>query len=453
MKRVFLCITLCLAGGGPPASAEPVTRLEQAVRYTVERNFELRASAQRITTAETQVRLAEAAGRPQVVFRYGLQTSDNPLDAFAELLNTRSVTAEDFDPHNLNNPDISALFSGGVALQYSLYNGGRVQAEIEGAAHNTEAARLQHARLLQHAIYDTVRAYYAAQSAERGVAIGTDAEAAARRHARTTRQLVREDRTVQSDQLTAEVNWSAFKSLSAQSRTRLALAYNRLKLAMGMPQQQPLSVPPLDEPSAAPPLPDVGVHEQRALQSRSDLLALLATLRTAQAQTRSAQAQMGPRVELTADTTLYEDHPFVDELSWRVMGVVTKDLYTGGRTRSAVDIAQSRAQTLQFQIASLRQSIVGEVRVAVDNIKDSVERLKIATGNTAKARRNVKLISERYGQGRTILIDLLGAEQRLVEARNEELLAHQSLLTNVAALSLADGSLATDAGFGSGSNR
>ncbi len=453
MKRVFFIVTLCLGSWGLPTHAESPIDLERAIRYTVEQNFELRASAQRITTAETQVRLAEAADRPQILLRYGMQSSDNPLDAFAERLNTRSVSAQDFDPSNLNDPDISTLFSGGVALQYSLYNGGRTQAEIEGAAHNTDAARLQHYRLMQRAVYDTIRAYYAAQASERGVLISKDAETAALRHARTTRRLVKEDRTVQSDQLTAEVNWSAYKSLAAQSRTRLKLAYNQLKVAMGMPQQQPLSVPSLDEKPVPVRLSDVGIYEQRALQSRPDLLATMAALRTAQAQVRSAQAQLRPRIDLTAETTLFEDDPFVDELSWRVMGVVSKDLYTGGRTRSAVDIAQSRVQTLQFQMESLRQVVLGEVRVAIDNINDSLARLEIAKGNTASARRNVKLIGERYGQGRTILIDLLGAEQRLVEARNEELVAHQSLLTNLAALSLADGSLDPDAGFDPGSTQ
>jgi outer membrane protein TolC len=370
------------------------------------------------------------------------------LDAFAASLNTRSVEAEDFDPDRLNDPGVSTLFSGAVALKYSVYNGGRTEADIDSAQGYSSAIRLRHRRFLQRLAFNTMRAYYASQAAEHGMLIAKDAETAARRHVRTTRQLVNEDRTVKSDQLTAEVNWSAFKSATTQSATARKLAYNRLKVAMGMPQTQPISVPALSLKPSPVQLQDIGSYEQQAFESRLDLEALKAALDTARAQIRSAEARLRPRVDLVADATLYQEDPLVNEPSWRVMGMVSKDLYTGGRTRGSVDAARSRADTIRYQLESLRQEILGEVRDAYDRVEESQARLEIAKGNVAKAQRNVKLISERYGQGRTILIDLLGAEQRLVAARNEELSAQQSLMTHLAALRLADGSLDPQGSFG-----
>ncbi len=447
MKRLSFLIfgTLWFHGA---VSAEPFTTLQQAVRSTVDQNFSLRASAQQLATAEAQIGVAESARSPQLVFRYGFQASDNPLDAFATSLNTRTVKTEDFDPDRLNDPDVSTLFSGAVALQYSVYNGGRTEADIDSAQGNSKAVRLRHGRFLQRLAFNTMRAYYASQAAEHGVLIAKDAEAAARRHVRTTRRLVKEDRTVKSDQLTAEVNWSAFKSLMTQSATGLKLAYNRLKVAMGVPQMQPILVPPVSLKPIPVQLRDIGSYEQQAFESRLDLEALQAALDTARAQIRSVEAGLRPRVDLVADATLYRDDPLVNEPSWRVMGMLSKDLYTGGRTRSSVDAARSRADTIRYQLESLRQEILGELRDAYDQVEESQVRLAIAKGNVAKARRNVKLISERYGQGRTILIDLLGAEQRLVAARNEELGAQQSLLTHLAALRLATGSLDPYATFG-----
>jgi len=429
---------------GSHAFAESDTTLKQAIRYTVQENFTLRAATQNISTAEAEIRVAESARKPSLNFRYGFQLSDNPLDRFAEKLNTRSVRTRDFEPDALNDHDVSSLFDGTVALQYSVYNGGRTEADIERAAHNSDQARLQHKRITQRLVFNTIYAYYNTQAATRGVEIAQQAEAAGRRHTRTTRKLVREDRTVQSDQLTAEVNWSALKSLSAQSKARLKSAYNKLKVAMGAPQTRLISVTPLSLDSVGMLMPDVEIYEANALTSRFDLQAMQAVLETANAEVRSAEAQLRPRVDLLVDTSLYEDHPFVNEYSWRVMGVVSKDLYTGGRTQSTVDTARSRAAAIRHQIASLRQAILGEVREAYDRINESVDRLKVAKGNVDNARRNVRLISERYGQGRTILIDLLGAEQRLVEARTEELAAKRALLINIAALSLADGALDPD---------
>ena len=126
------------------------------------------------------------------------------------------------------------------------------------------------------------------------------------------------------------------------------------------------------------------------------------------------------------------------------MGVVSKDLYNGGRIRSRVAQAQSRAKALELEIESLRQHILGEVRVAYARGEEARSRIRIAQGNVRTAQRNVKLIQDRYGEGRAILIELLGAERGLVEARNEELAAVQALVSGLVELRLADGSLDPD---------
>ncbi len=422
------------------AHAETWT-LAQAVDYTLSENRNLRASERTVDSARALVDVARAGRVPQLELRYDFLGSNNPLDAFATRLNTRKVTAEDFDPDNLNDPDTSTLFGAGVVLRYSVYNGGRTDAEIDRALRGEEAATLNHRRSAREAAFQTIRSYHAAQAAESALTIATDAEQAASRHARTTRQLVREDRTVKSDQLTAEVNLAAFKSLREQTVTHRKLAYNQLKVSMGMIQDQPLAVTGIEALTPAQALHPVTVYEQHALAHRSDLQALRAVLAAAEAAVRSARSASRPMVDVMADTTWYEDNPLVDENSWRVMGAVTYELYGGGRTRAQVAAAQARAESLRDREAFLKQAILGEVRAAYDQVHDALARLEIAKGNVSTAQRNVHLVDERYGQGRTILIDLLQAERALVEARNEELASIQSLATSLAALGLADGSL------------
>ncbi len=431
---------LVLWSVGLPAVAETLT-LSDAIQTTLVQSATIRASAQDITAAEAQTEVARSGKLPQIDFRYSLNVSDDPLDAFAGKLRTRSVVTEDFAPDRLNNPDTSALFSGGVVLKYSLYNGGRTDAQIEGMLKQTDAARALHARVQQNLVFDTIRAYYHAQAAEQGLRIAGDALSAANKHARTTKELVQQDRTVQSDQLTARVNLSAFKSASTQASTGVKLAYNKLKLAMNSPQTQTVQVIPFVAPTAPKQLPEVESFEQRALQNREDLKALRSVLESAEASISANRAANGFHLDLMADTHLYEDNPAVDEASWRVFGVVRKDLYNGGRIKGRVDAAVARAEAVRFQAESLQHQIRAEVHAAYTQLQDSITRFELAKGNVAIARKNVELISDRYGEGRTILIDLLQAERALVDSRSEELAAAQAMLVSIAALRLADGSI------------
>ncbi len=420
--------------------ADPLT-LERAVQLTLSDNFDLRVAAQDTQTAAAGKREAEAAQAPRLALEYSALASDNPLDNFAALLNTRKVTAEDFDPGFLNDPGTSTLFGGGVVLEYPLYYGQRFAARIESAERTEASSQWRLKRARQLAVFNTIQAYYAAQSAERGFRIATDAERAAQQHVNTTTRLVREDRTVRSDQLTAEVNLATFRSLREQTAGRLRRALSKLKLAMGAPQTLDFTVPPLLLSQQPPLVANVSVHEDLALGQRPDLKSLRETASAAAAGIDLAEAAHDLRVDLRLSTTWYEDNPLVDQNSWRVMGTLSKDLYTGQRMRSAVDRAQSQATALELQIEANRQRILGEVRDAHDRVQEAVARLGIAAGNVAIARRNVKLVEDRYGQGRAILIELLGAERGLVEARNEELAAVNAMLTGITALRLADGSL------------
>lgn len=426
-----------------PASAESFT-LEQAVQYALEHNPALPASRQQVQTVAAAKQLAALGDEPTLALRYSGAYADDPLDSFAAKLKTRSVTTEDFAPDRLNDPSTSSLFAGGLVLNYPLYIGGRTGLEVERFARLEGAAGLAHDRQSQQVIADTVRAYRAVQAAEAGAAIARDARSAAEEHVKTTRKLVREDRTVLSDQLTAEVNLSAFRAQIEQAEGRVRQAVNALELAMGLPSGAAPKVAMLPSGPGEVTLDDVARYERNALDTRADLRGLREQLASAEKAVAAVQTGSKPRVDLVADTSLYQDDPLVNEFAWKVMGVVTWDLYNGGRVGSEVAVARSRADEIRSQIPALEARIRGEVREAHAAVIESLARMRAAQGSVATARRNVVLVKERYGQGRTILIDLLGAERGLVEARSEESAALHSWLAARARLASADGGLSVE---------
>ena len=79
---------------------------------------------------------------------------------------------------------------------------------------------------------------------------------------------------------------------------------------------------------------------------------------------------------------------------------------------------------------------------AASRLSEAAARRKFAAQSVDMARENVRLVKQRYGEGRTILIDLLMAERVLVEARNEALAASLGQELSGAQLRLAEGSLA-----------
>ncbi len=441
MSHRIVPATLLLLG----LAASPVVRaetfgLEQAQSYALQHNPDLLAMREQVAAAGGRTQTAAGARLPSLGLSYSARASNNPLDAFADKLNQRNVATQDFDPARLNHPGTSNLHMTQLALRLPVYAGGRLSASLTGAEEMEKNARLQYERARELTAFQTRRAYLNVQAAQEGLAIADDAVKAAQEHARTTAQLSREGRIVISDKLTAEVHLAAVQSQREQAATRLESARNQLKLVMGLPLDNELTLTPAAFDAAADTanLADLEAH---ALANRRDLAAARAMHQAAKARIQAARATHKPNVDFIATSNWFDDNPGFDSHSSSVMGVVSLDLYAGGRHQGEIAAAAAEEREAQWRVQSLEQAARHDVREAWENLREARARHASAAANAERARENVRLVKQRYGQGRTILIDLLQAERAYTDARGEELVSRVNLEVGQAALQLAEGAL------------
>jgi outer membrane protein TolC len=443
MPKKSLSLALCgvLALPSLAAVAGPLS-LDEAIRHALSQNLELRASDRQVQAADARADAARGAFLPQVGVRYLVRRSDNPLDAFADKLNTRTVDpATDFTAQALNYPDASTLHATQLTVELPLYTGGRLIAGRREAGAYAEAARLGYERRLQTTAYNTLHAYRAAQAATNAVSIADDAVAAAREHADTTARLVRQGRIVASDRMTAELNLAAAESLREQAAHRLRLALEELRLTMGMPANAELTLPPWENPATPAAPPATAESERRALATRKDLKANEALLTASRTKITAARSAFHPQVGVVAADSWYDDNAALNNKSQSIMGVVSMNIFNGGRDWHGLSAAQRDTEQTELRLEGARQAARNEVRAAASRLHEATARRRIAEQSVDKARETVRLVKQRYGEGRTILIDLLMAERVLVEARNEELAASLGQELSTAQLQLAEGSL------------
>ena len=422
-----------------PAVADIYT-LEQAIDYTLAHNLDLEAAREQTRTATEHTAVAQGARRPQVDLRYLLRRSDNPLDAFADKLNTRSVNpATDFTGNALNQPGSSSLSATELSVHLPVYTGGKLRAALRNAEDSERATRLQTERVRDLTTFRTRQAYLAAQAATEAVAIADDAVQAARGHAQTTASLVRQGRIVVSDRMTAELNLAATESAREQALNRQRRSLDELKLVMGMPLDDTLEIQPWQPIADAPVLAPLVESEHRALAQRKDLQANQYRVNAGQARVDVVRAAFKPQVSVVAASSWYDDSVSLDNRSTSIMGVISMNLYSGGQVSHEVAAARSQSTENDIQLRNQERVIRNEVRSAYSNLTEALARYRIAAQNADKARETVRLVRQRYGEGRTILIDVLMSERVLVETRNEQLASAYSIAVNQAALHLAEG--------------
>ncbi len=440
MKSLVVALGIALGLAGGQAVARSFT-LPQAVDFAIGHNSMARLAQARRAAARAQFRVAGDQGLPQASVSYGYLFSDNPLEALSAELERRQVSATAFAPSTLNHPGVTKLGTTTLSLSWPIYSGGAIDAGVRAGRYARQAAKSAASRTRQAIMAQVIQSYEGVLVAREALAVARKAVAAARRHARTARYLYSRGRIVRSDALTASVNLGASEGMLAQARGNVRIAMDNLSAAMGAPATLAIEVPNATLKVVAPPGEDVARFYQRALAHRPDLVALRAAAAAARAQAQAARDRSSVQVRLMAQTQWFSETPGLRHNAWTVGAVISKSLYDGHRNRDQAAVLEERAAELDARLAGLRARIHDEVLRAYETMRIAMRRYRIANANVARAKQAVAVTQVRYGEGRTILLDLLNAEHGLVQAREARLAALYSLVANRAALAEACGTL------------
>jgi outer membrane protein TolC len=399
---------------------------------------------QRVATARQNSQASDDAGLPVVTLSHMARVSDNPLDAFADKLYTRQVTSADFDPARLNEPGSTDLWLTQLQVRWPLYTGGKLQGQQQQAQAGVKQSEHQYKRAQQQTAFFTMQTYLMAIAAKFAGDISSDAVTAAAQHARTTAELAKQERIVESDKLAAAVNLAAVRAQHEKSRTRTKHAYTRLRQLLGYDGDSELTIV-----SSWPEIPhaeqDIAVLTQQSLELRTDLDAAKSGVQAAAANVDVATAANKPSVDVVASSSWYDDNPGFDSQASSLMAIASFNLYDGSK-QGKIGAARAQHKEQQWRVTELEQTVRAEVQQAFDDLAESHKRLAIAKDNVALAKRATSLVKQRYGQGRTILLDLLQAERMLTDSRVEKLAAELAIRINQLALQYATGTLALPAG-------
>lgn len=448
MKRIssfgFLSsVVMLLCAFSTNASAlEEVARLvdiDEAVKHTLLHNPGLHAVRQQVVAADENKTAKSAAKLPTLSISHTARVSDNPLDAFADKLFTQQVSAADLSPAALNDPGSSDLYLTQLSLRWPVYAGGKISAQREQAEHSYMGSTQLLQREKQQAAYKTMQAYLYVMAAEEAISISTDALSTAEETAATTAKLAREGRIVESDKLAAEVTLSAVKAQYEQSQTRLKHANNRLKLYMGVPDSVVFNIEK-KWPAIQLINQDIENLQSEALANRYDLQAARSTALAAEANVDVVSAVNKPTVDVVANSNWYDDAPGFESQSGSLMAIASFNLYDGTK-QGSIGSARALQKEQQWHVLELEQAIRSQVQLAYDDLTEANKRFALAQANISIAKKAVKLVKQRYGQGRTILLDLLQSQRMYTDARIEKLTAKLNRQVSQLALPLAVGTL------------
>ena len=428
------------AGAPPPAAAAPLT-LDEAVATALAGNQLIAAAGAQANAAAAAEAEAKSRRLPRVELQETYARTTNPVFVFMNLLGQASFGPGNFAVGPLNRPDPLGNFNTKLSVAQPLYAGGMIAAGAAAAADAREAAVAERERTRQRVVHQVVEAYSGAALAEAQLKVALEARETARAHVKLAEDLRAAGLVVDSDLLQAKVALAEVEEFAARAEADLDLARAGLNVAMGRPQETPVELPERIEERSAPdePLPTLVAA---ALAGRRDLQAMQRRVAAAGEMVRVARAGSRPEVGLQAQYEMNKENaPGRDGSNWSVFVSAKFTPFDGGAARARARRAEEERTAASKYDELLRQGAELEVRAAWNDLRVARRRLDLASASAEQARAALAIVEDRYKEGLTTIVELLGAQTSLTAARTREAAARRDVLLARSSLDLAVGRL------------
>ncbi|CAE6904209.1 hypothetical protein R69927_05572 [Paraburkholderia domus] len=353
----------------------------------------------------------------------------------ANLQNVRDDSVTDVKGYpRLSSANRSTVYSGSVSANWVLYDFGGRKAALANAQALLAAAWANQDATLQAVFSTAATDYYAAQAAAGKLVSAKDAESIARDSFMAASARVTHGVAAISDQLQAQTSYAQATFNRAKAEGDLQVALGTLASDMNLRPDQPITMPDADDGV----VPDqdfaasVAAMIDEAQSAHPAIAAARAKLDAAIASEQQTRAEGLPNVSLVAKYS-QNNQPASLGLGEPQFAAIGRDRYVGvqvqiplfeGFSRSyKVRGAHAQVEVLQDTLDEARQQVGLDVWKSYQALQTNIQNM----GNTATlkqiAQRSFDVAKHRYAAGVGNILELLGAQKALSEAKQQRIQA------------------------------
>jgi outer membrane protein TolC len=418
MKNLILLLSLsCVvlffsqAQATFPAPDEPFQppeqwTLETAVQYALKNNPQTHIALQRIETATAMVNSARSGNHPKVSVVAEYSQTNSPLYSFGNILNQGA-----FDNSiDFNNPGRTDDLLLQAKVEYRLYDGGEIEAGIQGAHSQSRAASHELQVIHQQLAFQVVKAFHSIQQAEDMLAVRDAAIQSIAASLAVGKARYEAGDLLKEDMLNLELQHVRAVESRIRSHHELELSKRIFWNLLGVRSEQTGSLPEYTDEQHLPAHIDCS--------GRKELQTLDARIAAAEADLERARSGERPTVDSFAHYQL--DHGAVlgeSGDSWLAGVRLNYSLYDGNRTQAEIAAATARLFEAKAQKDTIQLALSLELQRANIHYQQSLERLQVTSKMVEVAEESASLSRIRFQEGVILASDLIDMEMRLTDAR------------------------------------
>lgn len=394
-----------------PLSAQTSLSLQDAVNRAVENSWEFKMAEADRNSAHAQFRQANAAFLPQLSVSNTAVRTNNPLQAFGILLQQETVTAADFNPAVLNDPDNRVNYNTRVEVQQPLLNLNALKGR-SAARKMLDARESGLHRTQQMVVLQTKSAYFGYALALEQIQVLEGAVSAASANLQVAENLLSQGIIKEVDLMNAQVHEMNIRNQLRKARGNAETALMNLNYWVRLDSSELIVSDSLEQFRAVSPLVDARVPE-----NRSDLLALKSAVEARSEMLKSSQGQFVPNLAVFGSYEWNDDELTGFGANNYVMGATLRwDIFKGGQQLFGVQKSRAEYEKTKLEYQQKKNQAELELSEARTQAAVAFAAIDISEKALQKSREAYRITQNRFEQGMEKTADLLASEAQLREA-------------------------------------
>lgn len=384
--------------------------LDQLIEKALEDNHQILIAAQQINQAEGAFRQTDAAFLPQIYLTHTATNTNTPLMAFGSKLNQAKITAADFAPESLNNPDGVTNFNTAIELAQPIFN--------RTAQLNRTAAKM--AIDLNETQLSETRAFLIFQLEEIFMQLQLTYE-----KVRTT------EKTLEWLNAIEEQTKDFYEEGIIHLADLLEVSYrkNQVENQVKTIQKQVKNISDLisylkgeEAGTIWNPVGELNTYNEKPpvaediLASREDIQMMRKITEINQLQRDVASASILPELNAFGSFQLNDSKAFHGRSNGYMVGLQLKwNIFDGGMRRGRIQESTAKYRQSLIELEEYRLQSESELNRAVRDYEIAIANMESAQKGLEFATEVLRLRTDRFEQGMEKITDLLHAESRLTE--------------------------------------
>lgn len=429
VKSIKVLVLFILILGTEVQAQNNTLSLEDAVTLAGQNNYDIRISAEQAEAARAQFQQANAVFLPQLSIEETAIRTTDPINAFGIKLRQKSITAADFAPAVLNDPDAISNFNTRLSFQQPVFNlDGIYERSAAQSAYKSAREMAEYTQFYQTFL---VKQYYyqIVLLREKRDVINGSVEVA-KSIVKQSNDYFDQGLITKADLLEAKVQLSKATEELIRTENEIESTIDTFSLLIG--DQLSYSVEFSDD------LEIDQVLQPQLTQSEfknSGLDAMNFKLEATRNALKASKFKFLPRLNVFGSYEFNDDQLVGLENSNYTLGASLRwDLFKGSQNLNSVKQKKAELKTMELSYNQEAAKLNNAVRKAERSLEETIQLIELNQLSTEQAQEDFSIRKNRYDQGLEKVSDLLIAENQSIQMQLMLLQSQFEYKVNLASL-------------------